>query len=71
MAAAIVMASVAQTHGDKGHHGRHGNPEDLDAYIARMEEPGRAEWQKPEEVLRVLAPKRGEVACDIGTGPGY
>ncbi|MGZ6125048.1 MAG: class I SAM-dependent methyltransferase, partial [Myxococcales bacterium] len=71
MAAAIAVVSVAQMHGEKGHHGRHGNPEDLDAYIARMEEPGRAEWQKPDEVLRVLAVKRGEVACDIGTGPGY
>lgn len=71
MAAAIAVVSLAQMHEDKGHHGRHGNPEDLDAYIARMEEPGRAEWQKPEEVLRVLGLKPGEVACDIGTGPGY
>jgi ubiquinone/menaquinone biosynthesis C-methylase UbiE len=71
MAAAIAVVSMAQMHGEQGHHGRHGNPEDLDAYIARMEEPGRAEWQKPDEVLRVLAVERGEVACDIGAGPGY
>jgi len=55
-----------------GHaHGKHGNPEDVDSYIARMEEPERAEWQKPEEVLRALKLAPGQVACDIGAGPGY
>ncbi len=68
-AAAMAMVGVAM-HGHQ-EHGRHGNPEDLDAYIARMEEPARAGWQKPDEVLRVLGLKPGDVACDIGTGPGY
>jgi len=55
-----------------GHaHGKHGNPEDVDSYIARMEEPERAEWQKPDEVLRALKLAPGHVACDIGAGPGY
>jgi len=55
-----------------GHaHGKHGNPEDVDSYIARMEEPERAEWQKPDEVLRALKLALGQVACDIGAGPGY
>ena len=52
-------------------HRHHGNPEDLDSYVAKMEDPSRAEWQKPDEVLRVLAPRRGQVVCDIGAGPGY
>ncbi len=74
MAAAIAMVSVAQMHGHdggEGHHGRHGNPEDLDAYVARMEEPGRAEWQKPDQVVGALGLRRGEFVCDIGAGPGY
>jgi len=55
-----------------GHaHGKHGNPEDVDSYIARMEEPERAGWQKPDEVLRALKLAPGQVACDIGAGPGY
>lgn len=56
-------------HGEK--HGKHGNPDDLDSYIARMEEPGRAQWQKPDEVIAALQLKAGQVACDIGAGPGY
>src|SRR2546423_665950 len=53
------------------HHGKHRNPEDLDSYIARMEDPERAAWQKPDEVLRALELAPGQVACDIGAGPGY
>jgi len=55
-----------------GHpHGKHRNPEDLESYIARMEDPERASWQKPDEVLRALALAPGQLACDIGAGPGY
>ena len=64
--AAVLMAA----HGAGG-HGRHGNPADLDAYIARMEEPERAQWQKPDEVVAALQLKPGQIACDIGAGPGY
>jgi ubiquinone/menaquinone biosynthesis C-methylase UbiE len=53
------------------HHGKHRNPEDLESYIARMEDPERASWQKPDEVLRALKLAPGQVACDIGGGPGY
>ena len=52
-------------------HGRHGNPEDLDSYVAKMEDPSRAEWQKPDQVLRALALQPGQVVCDVGAGPGY
>lgn len=64
--AAVLMAA----HG-AGAHGQHGNPADLDGYIARMEEPERAQWQKPDEVVAALQLKTGQVACDIGAGPGY
>ena len=74
----LMMAGMAhgQKHdhdGGHGHfqHGKHGNPEDLAEYIAKMEAPDRAEWQKPDEVLKALALKEGQVACDIGAGPGY
>jgi ubiquinone/menaquinone biosynthesis C-methylase UbiE len=54
-------------------HGRHhhGNPDDLDAYIRRMEEPSRDEWQRPDEVLRALAVRPGDAVADVGAGPGY
>src|SRR5262245_37069145 len=53
-------------------HGHdHGNPEHLDAYIAKMWEASRAAWQKPDDVLAALALEPGDVVADIGAGPGY
>jgi ubiquinone/menaquinone biosynthesis C-methylase UbiE len=53
------------------HRDRHGNPEDLEAYLARLESPERAEWQQPDRVVRVLGMRRGQTACELGAGPGY
>ena len=44
---------------------------DLVGYIASLEEPGRAAWQKPDEVVNALKLKKGDVLCDVGSGPGY
>ncbi|MFL5294638.1 MAG: class I SAM-dependent methyltransferase [Myxococcales bacterium] len=63
----LLMAPHPHEH----QHGKHGNPEDVDSYIARMEEPERAAWQKPDEVLKALGLAPGQVVCDIGAGPGY
>lgn len=54
-----------------GGHGSHGNPEDIGAYVARLEDPERDSWQKPDEVVTALRLAPGSVACDIGAGPGY
>ncbi len=62
---------MAHGHHAHGHEGKHGNPDDLAGYIAKMEDPSRDAWQKPEEVLRVLAVQPGQTVCDIGAGPGY
>jgi ubiquinone/menaquinone biosynthesis C-methylase UbiE len=69
LAAMMATPAAAMAHGEK--HGKHGNPDDIDAYVARMEEPERAQWQKPDEVLAALQLKTGQVACDVGSGPGY
>lgn len=65
-------------HGHGGGHGhggeardRLGNPEDLAAYLARLEGPERAAWQKPDEVVARLGLRAGDVVCDVGVGPGY
>ena len=65
-----MPAHSGHSHG-KHHRDRHGNPADLEGYIARMEEPSRAEWQKPDDVLRAMGLRAGQVAGDIGAGPGY
>ncbi len=51
--------------------GQYGNPSDLDDYIAEMTSPERDAWQKPDQVVAALGLKKGETACDIGSGPGY
>ena len=57
-------------HGHAGHD-RLGNPQDLAAYLARLEGEDRTAWQKPDEVIRLLGVKRGDRVCDVGAGPGY
>ena len=56
---------------DHGGHDRHGNPDDFERYLAKLEDPARAEWQKPDEVLDALGLRPGDTVCDIGAGPGW
>lgn len=67
------MSDHGHRHGDgHGHRrDRHGNPEDLDRYLERLEDPERIAWQKPDEVVAALGLAPGAVACDLGAGPGY
>jgi ubiquinone/menaquinone biosynthesis C-methylase UbiE len=57
-------------HGD-GHRDRHGNPADLDRYLARMLAEDRAAWQKPDEVVAALGLRPGDTVGEVGCGPGY
>ena len=66
-----LLFSMAGPNPEEHHHGKHGNPGDLQSYIAKMESPDRDAWQKPAEVVRALQMQPGQVACDIGAGPGY
>ena len=73
-AAALVLLAVpaaAQHTEPHGERGRYGNPADLDAYIARLADPARDAWQKPEAVVAALGLRPGQTACDVGAGPGY
>jgi len=49
-------------------HHLHGDPM---AYIAALDDPARDAYQKPDEVLKALALREGEVVADIGAGSGY
>ena len=68
----------AHGHGHRHGHGhgdverdRHGNPVDMVRYLARLEDPERLAWQKPDEVVLALGLRAGDVAADVGVGPGY
>lgn len=58
-------------HRPDAHHDHHGNPDDLDAYIARLTGPDRDAWQRPDEVVAALGIEAGQSVADIGAGPGY
>lgn len=65
----VLLMTIA--HGTAHGQHRHGNPEDLDAYVAALEDPSRDAWQKPDEVLRAIGIEPGASVCDVGAGPGY
>jgi len=67
----MLLLALLLAHGDGAGRDRFKNPTDLEGYIAAQEAPGRAAWQKPEEVLDALALAPGQTVCDIGAGPGY
>jgi ubiquinone/menaquinone biosynthesis C-methylase UbiE len=41
------------------------------AWIKAFEDPERDEWQKPDEVVKSLNLKPGDIIADIGAGTGY
>jgi len=71
MATAVFAGCLAAATAQHAEHGRYGNPANLDSYIAHLADPAREAWQKPDEVVRALDLKPGQVACDVGAGPGY
>ncbi len=45
--------------------------EDVEKYIAFLERPDRAAWQKPEDVIAALKLQGTETVMDLGCGSGY
>ena len=65
-------------HGHDHEHGHehgpydgHRNPVDFERYLGKLENPEREAWQMPGRVVEALALRPGDVACDVGAGPGY
>jgi SAM-dependent methyltransferase len=56
-------------HGGHGHHGDgFKSPEE---WAQRFDDPARAEWQKPEAVVRHLELSSNSTVAEIGAGTGY
>ncbi|MBI4816354.1 MAG: methyltransferase domain-containing protein [Deltaproteobacteria bacterium] len=67
----------AAVHGGHEHHGHAAGDHfehdfsDAAAWSKRFDDPARDEWQRPDEVVRLLELSEGKVAADIGAGTGY
>ena len=67
VAAATLASAQAAAPAHEMQH-RHGDPR---SYIASLEDPARDAYQKPDEVLKALGLRPGEVVADVGAGSGY
>jgi ubiquinone/menaquinone biosynthesis C-methylase UbiE len=43
----------------------------VDQWVKIFDDPKRADWQKPEEVVKALGLKPGMIVADLGAGTGY
>ena len=59
------------TPGVPGGFGAHGNPRDFQLMLGRLEDPGRARWQRPARLIRAIGVRRGDTVAEIGAGTGY
>lgn len=73
----FILFSLLASQGCSPERHRHDVPhtqhrfDDIEKWVALFEDPDRAQWQKPEEVVRTLSLKDGDVIADIGAGTGY
>lgn len=69
----MFIAPFSLCRAQEGHHrpSAHHTFEDIEKWIKLFEDPKRKEWQKPDEVVKQLNLKPGDVVADIGAGTGY
>jgi arsenite methyltransferase len=57
--------------GDQATHRAMAASRNIDTWPGALEDPGRDQWQKPDEVVQSLDLKPGDIIADIGAGTGY
>lgn len=77
---AVLATPLAADPPKKADHHQHGKKEvdpmdhdfkDAAAWAKRFDDPERAAWQKPEEVVSLMAIEAGMIVADLGAGTGY
>lgn len=81
---ALTAACGAAPPPEHAHGGEHATPpahgtmhemphrfEHAEDWLGRFEGPARDAWQRPDEVVRLLAITPGMTVADVGTGTGY
>lgn len=70
-AAPAPVAAPAESPAHSGHHGVHHGFTDAEKWAEVFDAPDRDGWQKPDEVVALLAPGPGHTVVDLGAGTGY
>ena len=68
LALTLAIALGCAGHDRAGHQHQFG---DAERWARVFDDPARDAWQKPDEVIRALAPAPDAVVADIGSGTGY
>jgi arsenite methyltransferase len=68
VAAFLNITAQAQEHHEAGVHHRF---QDTEHWVQVFESPDRDQWQKPDEVVKALGLKPGQIIVDLGAGTGY
>jgi SAM-dependent methyltransferase len=53
------------------HHGHGHHFQDAEHWAAEFDAPDRAAWQKPDDILQLMAVSPGDRVADLGAGTGY
>ena len=71
----LLIMSNFSSHSQHHQHGNdaneHMHQQSYEELTKRFEDPARAEWQKPEQVIAILGDIKGKTIVDIGAGTGY
>ena len=72
-ATSLLLSPVTGWTGEEKHHTSHSQQRfnEIQKWVDIFEDPERAGWQKPEEVVKKLDLKHGDIVADIGAGTGY
>ena len=75
-AVATASSPVAPAHSHDGGHGEgrattHRRFDDVEKWSRIFDDPSRAEWQKPAELVAALEMRPGMTVADVGAGTGF